>query len=92
MPTHAICSGGCGKKLCRRIDVHWAGSDGQAMTTFTLVATGQTQASLDVIADTVRAALHDAGVELVECNWAPDLDTVSDAVPGNPTLALVDLN
>jgi hypothetical protein len=62
------------------------------MTTFTVFATATTSRPLADVEAAVRAALEGVGAELVECNWAPDPDTISDAVPDGPVIELVDLN
>lgn len=65
----------------------------------TVVATvrlpeGYTTADLGVLADLVTATLvQTEGCELVGCDWAPDLDTVAEAIGADfGTVALVDLN
>lgn len=61
------------------------------MTTFTLFATGETDAELSIIEAAVRGALATSGVALVRCGWAPDPDTIIDAIDADD-LVLVDLN
>ena len=61
------------------------------MNTFTIVATGQTTATTDEVGASVRASLAAAGVELIACTWAPDLDTIRDNIDA-PSLELIDLN
>jgi hypothetical protein len=61
---------------------------------FTLVATGQTLTPLSEVEYAVRITLQAKGVELIPCNWAPDADTITDAVqiPADATVAILDLD
>ena len=63
------------------------------VTTYTVIATGQTTASAEEVEAAVRASLTSVGLELVPCNWAPDLDTIAEQT-GVPfgTNQLIDLN
>jgi hypothetical protein len=60
-----------------------------AMTTYTIVATVDTELSEDEIRFRIDAALD--GCELIPCNWAPDPDTISDATDFRD-IHVVDMN
>lgn len=60
-------------------------------TGVTVIAT-VTGVDARLLEEVIRAALAGLGGTLVECGWAPDMDTVRDVTPGVSDLALLDLN
>lgn len=61
------------------------------MTTFTVIATGTTDAPLDQIETALRAELERIGVRLIPCNWTPDSDTIAEQA-GVERVDVIDLN
>jgi len=60
----------------------------------TLVVTVRSDLSEDDLAQAVRDVVQDdLGAEIVPCDWAPDADTITDAVgDGSEPVVVIDLN
>lgn len=60
----------------------------------TLVATGKLPAHVDLeeFAERIGWALRDQGLDFIGCDWAPDADTIQDAVDATGPVTVLDLN
>ena len=63
----------------------------QRVVTIVATVTVPSWATDDQLAEMFTAYLVREGASLIPCDWAPDADTISDAVGGRP-VTVVDLN
>lgn len=51
-----------------------------------------TAAAVDRLRDAILDLLAEYGAELLPCGWAPDGDTITDAIGGGRPVTVVDMN